>query len=121
MEAIDKNMALKVDVSIKRIRRSEDLTNAEALRILKELAGRRELTEDQRRTLDYLEKAAKQGGREAVRRLMEQFGFARVTAIQLVNLAPETPEMLKALLSHLDRRDFSEADIREMLGILQGQ
>lgn len=121
MEAIDKNVAVEAGVSIKRIRRSEDLTNAEALRILKELAARRELTEDQRRTLDYLEKTAKQGDREVVRRLMEQFGFARVTAIQLANLAPDSPELLRAILSHLDRREFSEADVKEILKILQGQ
>ncbi len=111
-------------MSVKKIRKSEEITNARALEILKNLAATSQLSEDQRKTLDYLEKVVKRDAETSealVKRLMEKFGFAKITAIQLVNLSIETLEELKTLLPYLEKRDFSESEIREIFKTLTGQ
>jgi len=111
-------------VSVKKIRRSEEITNARALEILRELATSTQPSEEQRKTLDYLEKVVKRDVEEAetlVKRLMEKFGFARVTAIQLVNLSVESLEELRTVLSYLERRDYTDNELREILKVLTGQ
>jgi len=111
-------------VSIKKIRRSEEVTNAKALEILRELATSAQLSEEQRKTRDYLEKVVKRDAEDAealVRQLMEKFGFTRVTAIQLVNLSIESLDELKTVLSYLERRDYTDNELREILKLLTGQ
>ncbi len=111
-------------MSVKKIRRSEEITNARALKILRELATSTQLSEEQRKTLDYLEKVVKRGAEDAealVRQLMEKFGFARVTAIQLVNLSVESLEELKTVLSYLEKREYADNELREILKLLTGQ
>jgi DNA-directed RNA polymerase, subunit F (EC 2.7.7.6) len=111
-------------VSVKKIRRSEEMTNARALKILRELATSTQLSEEQRKTLDYLEKVVKRDAEDAealVRQLMEKFGFARVTAIQLVNLSVESLEELKTVLSYLEKREYADNELREILKLLTGQ
>jgi DNA-directed RNA polymerase subunit F len=111
-------------VSVKKIRRSEEVTNARALEILRELATSTQLSEEQRKTQDYLEKVVKRDAEDAealVRQLMEKFGFTRVTAIQLVNLSIESLDELKTVLSYLERRDYTDNELREILKLLTGQ
>jgi DNA-directed RNA polymerase subunit F len=111
-------------VSVKKIRRSEEVTNAKALEILRELATSTQLSEEQRKTRDYLEKVVKRDAEDAealVRQLMEKFGFTRVTAIQLVNLSIESLDELKTVLSYLERRDYTDNELREILKLLTGQ
>jgi DNA-directed RNA polymerase subunit F len=111
-------------VSVKKIRRSEEVTNARALEILRELATSTQLSEEQRKTRDYLEKVVKRDAEDAealVRQLMEKFGFTRVTAIQLVNLSIESLDELKTVLSYLERRDYTDNELREILKLLTGQ
>jgi DNA-directed RNA polymerase, subunit F (EC 2.7.7.6) len=111
-------------VSVKKIRRSEEVTNARALEILRELATSTQLSEEQRKTLDYLEKVVKRDAEDAetlVRQLMEKFGFTRVTAIQLVNLSIESLDELKTVLSYLERREYTDNELREILKLLTGQ
>ncbi len=111
-------------MSVKKIRRSEEITNARALKILRELATSTQLSEEQRKTLDYLEKVVKRDAEDAealVRQLMEKFGFARVTAIQLVNLSVESLEELKTVLSYLEKREYADNELREILKLLTGQ
>jgi DNA-directed RNA polymerase subunit F len=111
-------------VSVKRIRRSEEVTNARALEILRELATSTQLSEEQRKTQDYLEKVVKRDAEDAealVRQLMEKFGFTRVTAIQLVNLSIESLDELKTVLSYLERREYTDNELREILKLLTGQ
>jgi len=111
-------------VSVKKIRRSEEVTNARALEILRELAKSTQLSEEQRKTQDYLEKVVKRDTADAealVRQLMEKFGFTRVTAIQLVNLSIESLDELKTVLSYLERRDYTDNELREILKLLTGQ
>lgn len=106
------------------IRRSEEVTNARALEILRELATSTQLSEEQRKTRDYLEKVVKRDAEDAealVRQLMEKFGFTRVTAIQLVNLSIESLDELKTVLSYLERRDYTDNELREILKLLTGQ
>ena len=111
-------------MSVKKIRRSEEVTNARALEILRELAKSTQLSEEQRKTRDYLEKVVKRDTADAealVRQLMEKFGFTRVTAIQLVNLSIESHDELKTVLSYLERRDYTDNELREILKLLTGQ
>jgi DNA-directed RNA polymerase subunit F len=111
-------------VSVKKIRRSEEVTNARALEILRELATSTQLSEEQRKTQDYLEKVVKRDAEDAetlVRQLMEKFGFTRVTAIQLVNLSIESLDELKTVLSYLERREYTDNELREILKLLTGQ
>ena len=111
-------------MSVKRIRKSEEITNAKALEILRELASTTQLSEDQRKTLDYLEKVVRRKGNEAealVRQLMEKFGFTRITAVQLVNLSVESVEELRTVLSYLERREYTDNELREILKTLTGQ
>lgn len=111
-------------MSVKKIRRSEEVTNARALVILRELATSTQLSEEQRKTRDYLEKVVKRDAEDAealVRQLMEKFGFTRVTAIQLVNLSIESLDELKTVLSYLERRDYTDNELREILKLLTGQ
>jgi len=109
-------------VSVRRIIRSEEVTNAKALEILRELASRSQLSEEQRKTLDYLEKVVKSRGDEAlVKQLMERFGFTRVTAVQLANLSIDSLEELRVVLSYLERREYSDSELREILKLLTGQ
>jgi len=56
-----------------------------------------------------------------VRQLMEKFGFTRVTAIQLVNLSIESLDELKTVLSYLERREYTDNELREILKLLTGQ
>jgi DNA-directed RNA polymerase subunit F len=111
-------------VSVKKIRKSEDITNARALEILRELATSIRLSEDQRKTLDYLEKVVKRNAKEAealVKQLMEKFGFTRITAIQLANLSIESIDELKIILSYLERRDYTDSELKEIFKVITGQ
>lgn len=111
-------------MSVKKIRKSEEIPNATALAILREVAATTQLSEEQRKTLDYLEKITKRTREESekvVRQLVEKFGFTRITAIQLVNLSIDSVEELKTVLSYLERREYSEGELKEILKILTGQ
>lgn len=82
------------------------------------------VSEEQRKTQDYLEKVVKRDTADAealVRQLMEKFGFTRVTAIQLVNLSIESLDELKTVLSYLERREYTDNELREILKLLTGQ
>ena len=111
-------------VSVKKIRKSEEITNARALEILRELAASTQLSEDQRKTLDYLEKVVKRNAKEAealVKQLMEKFGFTRITAIQIANLSIESIDELKIILSYLERRDYTDSELKEIFKVITGQ
>ncbi|MEM4775926.1 MAG: RNA polymerase Rpb4 family protein [Pyrobaculum sp.] len=108
-------------MGVKKIRRSEEVTNARSLEILRALATTYTLSDEQKKTLDYLEKTVKRTSSESeqlVKRLMEKFGFTKITAIQLVNLSIESIEELKFLLTHLERREYSETELKELYKVL---
>jgi DNA-directed RNA polymerase subunit F len=109
---------------VKKIRKSEEITNAKALEILRELASSTQLSDDQRKTLDYLEKVVKRDKEAAetlVKQLIEKFGFARITAIQIANLAIESIDELKIILSYLEKREYTDSELKEIFKILTGQ
>jgi len=111
-------------VSVKKIRKSEEITNAKALEILRELASSTQLSDDQRKTLDYLEKVVKRDKEEAetlVKQLIEKFGFTRITAIQIANLAIESIDELKIILSYLEKREYADNELKEIFKILTRQ
>lgn len=112
-------------MSARRIRKIEDITNAQALKILRDLTAIRQLSEDQRKTLDYLEKVTKRNPGEAeelIRKLVDKFGFAKITAIQLVNLSINSASELRLLLSYLERREYSDSELKEIFeSLVRGQ
>ena len=52
---------------------------------------------------------------------MERFGFTRVTAAQLVNLSIDSLEELRVVLSYLEKREYSDSELKEILKLLTGQ
>lgn len=111
-------------MSVKRIRKSEEVPHASALAILREVANTTQLSDEQRKTLDYLEKVTRRTREEAeslVKQLVEKFGFARITAIQLINLSIDSVEELRTVLSHLERREYSDSELKEISKLLTGQ
>ncbi|KUO93191.1 MAG: RNA polymerase Rpb4 [Vulcanisaeta sp. CIS_19] len=107
---------------VKRIINSEDISMAEALRILEEKVSNSGVNEDiVNNTLDYLRKFSKVNpdkARELVSELMKRFGLARLTAIQVVNVLPQTAEELRILLGS-EKREFTDKDIEDMLNLLR--
>ncbi|MFB6469801.1 MAG: RNA polymerase Rpb4 [Vulcanisaeta sp. AZ3] len=109
---------------VKRIINSEDISMAEALRIIEEKVVSSGVTNDEfiNNTLDYLRKFSKvdpDKAKELVLELMKKFGLTRLTAIQIVNIMPQTVDELRMLLS-TERREFSDNDIEEMINLLKG-
>ncbi|KUO80331.1 MAG: RNA polymerase Rpb4 family protein [Vulcanisaeta sp.] len=107
---------------VKRIINSEDISMAEALRILEEKVSNSGINEEiVNNTLDYLRKFSKVNpdkARELVSELMKRFGLARLTAIQVVNVLPQTAEELRILLGS-EKREFTDKDIEDMLNLLR--
>ncbi len=97
---------------------------AEALRILEEklLSANPGITDEVvNNTLDYLRKFSKVGpdkARELISELMKRFGLARLTAIQIVDLMPQTADELRVLLG-TEKREFSDKDVEEILNLLK--
>ncbi|KUO79586.1 MAG: RNA polymerase Rpb4 family protein [Vulcanisaeta sp.] len=107
---------------VKRIINSEDISMAEALRILEEKVSNSGINEEiVNNTLDYLRKFSKVNpdkAKELVSELMKRFGLARLTAIQVVNVLPQTAEELRILLGS-EKREFTDKDIEDMLNLLR--
>ncbi|MGC8544262.1 MAG: RNA polymerase Rpb4 [Vulcanisaeta sp.] len=110
---------------VKRIINSEDVSMAEALRIIEEKVvstGVGSNDEIVNNTLDYLRKFSKvdpERAKELISELMKRFGLAKLTAIQIINLMPQTGDELRILLG-TEKREFSDQDIEEMLNLLKG-
>ncbi len=108
-------------VMSKRILSSEDVTNAEALRLLEEALQKFESSSPEvDEALAYLRKFVKldaDKARELVNELVSRFGIARMTAIQIVNIMPRHVEELKVILG-LEKREFSEKELQEMLELI---
>ncbi|GAB6948161.1 RNA polymerase Rpb4 family protein [Vulcanisaeta sp. JCM 16161] len=109
---------------VKRIINSEDISMAEALRILEEklISVNPGITDEVvNNTLDYLRKFSKVSpdkARELISELMKRFGLARLTAIQIVDLMPQTADELRVLLG-TEKREFSDKDVEEILNLLK--
>ncbi|WP_054857744.1 RNA polymerase Rpb4 family protein [Vulcanisaeta sp. JCM 16159] len=109
---------------VKRIINSEDISMPEALRILEEklISVNPGITNEVvNNTLDYLRKFSKVGSdkaRELISELMKRFGLARLTAIQIVDLMPQTADELRVLLG-AEKREFSDKDVEEILNLLK--
>ncbi len=97
---------------------------AEALRVLEEkvVNANPGITDDVlNNTLDYLRKFSKVSpdkAKELMSELMKRFGLARLTAIQIVDIMPQTAEELKVLLG-AEKREFSDEDVEEILNLLR--
>ncbi len=99
---------------------------AEARRILEEKllsANPPSITDEVvNNTLDYLRKFSKvdpDKARELISELMKRFGLARLTAIQIVDLMPQTADELRVLLGGAEKREFSDKDVEEILNLLK--
>lgn len=97
-----------------------ELSNAEALEILESHIG--EPNDVQNIVIDYLRKFSKlpvDKAKELVEKLMRKFGLVRTTAIQIVNIMPDTIEELKTILGLIERREFGEDELNEILELIK--
>lgn len=85
-----------------KVKRKEELTLARARDLLEEVQSKwGKLKYFQQITLDYLTKFSKlpaDKAEELVDKLCRDFGLSRATAIQIVNIMPESCEELRQLL-----------------------
>jgi len=97
-----------------------DLSIAEALEIMESYVG--ELNDVQNQVIDYLRKFSKipaNKAKELIEKLMRKFGLVRTTAIQIVNIMPDTVEELRVILGLLEKREFGEEELNEMLDLIK--
>ncbi|ADY01421.1 RNA polymerase Rpb4 [Vulcanisaeta moutnovskia 768-28] len=109
---------------VKRIINSEDISMAEALRILEDklISINPGITDDVvNNTLNYLRKFSRispDKAKDLISELMKRFGLAKLTAIQIVNLMPQTTDELRILLG-TEKREFSDKEIEDILNLLK--
>ncbi len=98
---------------------------AEALRIIEDKIVNGGIgTNDEvvNNTLDYLRRFLKvdpERVRDLILELMKRFGLAKLTAIQIINIMPQTVDELRILLGS-EKREFSDQDIEGILDLLRG-
>ncbi|BDR91445.1 RNA polymerase Rpb4 family protein [Vulcanisaeta souniana] len=110
---------------VKRIINAEDISTAEALRIIEDKvvnSGIGANDEVVNNTLDYLRRFLKvdlEKAKDLISELMKRFGLAKLTAIQIINIMPQTADELRILLGS-EKREFSDQDIESILDLLRG-
>ncbi len=109
----------------RQVLQSEYVDNTFALHFLEERAKEGDLGELQKRTLDYLHKAAKIKDLNRARELMEKIKsvtpLPQYVLVQIVNILPETEEELKVILqpAKSQRVVLSEDEIKRILEIIR--
>ena len=105
---------------VKKIINVEDITIAEALKLLEEKLQDIETSDFLNQVLDYLRRFTKVKPEEAkklVDELVKTYGIARITAIQIVNIMPKSIEELKTILG-IERKEFKENELQEMIELI---
>lgn len=105
----------------RKIKDYRDISNPEALKLLEDIVSKYGLTSQVINvTIDYLRKYSKMTSEDAealVKELVEKYGLARVTAIQVVNIAPTTPDELQSILS-VEKRQFKDEDVKSIIDLI---
>lgn len=105
-----------------KIRKMEELTLVHARRVLEEVKERwGELKHFQQATLDFLtrfSKLSEDAASELLRRLCEEHGLSRPTAVQIVNIMPSSIEELRQILIGEDRVFLTE-DLKKIMSLLE--
>ncbi|MFP3211024.1 MAG: RNA polymerase Rpb4 family protein [Thermocladium sp.] len=105
----------------KRISNYEDISNAEALAILRSIIANYGSSPKLDAVLEYLSKFSKVSNEDAknmIKELEEKFGITKITAIQLVNILPKSIDEIKSIISS-EKGEFKNEELQEMLNILQ--
>ncbi|MCC6003181.1 MAG: hypothetical protein LM590_02450 [Thermofilum sp.] len=99
----------------------KNLSYSEALRILEEEEARRDLSNIERYTLEYLRKFSKirdpAKAREAVERLVKELDLPEVVAVQLVNVKPSDVQEVKVFVAYLSKV-YTDEELKKVLEIL---
>jgi DNA-directed RNA polymerase subunit F len=99
----------------------KNLSYSEALRILEEEEARRDLSNIERYTLEYLRKFSKirdpAKAREAVERLIKELDLPEVVAVQLVNVKPSDVQEVKVFVAYLSKV-YTDEELKKVLEIL---
>ena len=106
---------------VKKIISHEDISIPEALKILEEVLKDETYADSFiYSVLDYLRKFSKvdyESAKTLIKELIEKFGLSRITAIQVVNIMPESVEELRVILG-IEKREFREEELNEILQLL---
>jgi len=95
----------------------KELTLPEVKKLLEERGKVEELNRMQRVTYDYLSKFSKLDADSAIklkRELVEEHSLSLFSAIQIVNIMPETIEELRTILAK-EGKVFTEDDLKNIL------
>ena len=107
---------------VKKIITYEDISIPEALKILEELLKDEFYTSSFiYSVLDYLRKFSKidyENAKNLMKQLVEKFGISRITAIQIINIMPQSIEELKTILGS-EKREFKDEELNEILQLIQ--
>ena len=106
---------------VRKVKDYVDVSNPEALRLLEDIVTKYGLESQVINiTLDYLRRYSKVKPEDAealIKELTSKYGLARITAIQVVNIMPSTPEELQTIIS-VEKRPFKEEDLKEIVDLL---
>ncbi len=111
---------LTIIIMSKRISDYEDITNAEALAVLRNILATYGSSPKLETSMEYLSKFSKTSSDNAknlVKELEEKFGLTKVTAIQLVNIMPQSVDEIKSIISS-EKGEFKNEELQEILNIL---
>lgn len=111
---------LTTTIMSKRISDYEDITNAEALAVLRKILATYGPSPKLEASMEYLSKFSKISSDDAknlVKELEEKFGLTKVTAIQLVNIMPQSIDEIKSIISS-EKGEFKNEELQEILDIL---
>ena len=106
---------------VRRVKSYSDLSNPEALKLLEDIVSKYGLTSPiVNVTLEYLRRFSKvnaEDAQELIKALTEKYGLAKVTAIQVINIMPASPEELQTIIS-AERKVFRDEVIKEIVDLL---
>ncbi len=106
---------------VRRVKSYSDLSNPEALKLLEDIVSKYGLTSPiVNVTLEYLRRFSKvnaEDAQELIKALTEKYGLAKVTAIQVINIMPTSPEELQTIIS-AERKVFRDEVIKEIVDLL---
>lgn len=96
---------------------SKPISISEVKDILKKRGKEGELEYEQQNTLEYSEnfsKNSKSDSDKLIKQLMKNENITQETAIKIVDLSPQTPDLLKSILLK-DKIDLSEDEVNEIV------
>lgn len=110
-----------VSLPFREIRSIKILTNSEVKEILEKLSTQYELKQIQESVLEHAREFSKLDSKkssELVKILSEKFNLKPETAVQIVNIMPESEAELRAIIA-VERRAMLSSQLNEILQLLK--